>query len=188
MAMIAFGQGGVPVIGIAETVVSDSWDIACYLEAHYPERPSLFGGAVGQAHARLINAWADSAVLGSVARLVVGDIVKVIDPKDRDYFRATREQRFDATLEAVQADGRANRTVAGSVKVFDSQAAEAVRSLAGAAPSYADHIPGSARCKPGRAASAVRDAGGGRSGAGVAAAGARSVRRPGRSAACVMRA
>lgn len=139
---IAFsGQGRVPVIRDAETVVSDSWDIACYLEAHYPERPSLFGGAVGQAHARLINAWADSAVLGSVARLVVGDIVEVIDPKDRDYFRATREQRFDATLEAVQADGRANRVAAFRESLTPARLAlRAQPWLGGAAPSYADHI------------------------------------------------
>jgi glutathione S-transferase len=89
---IAFsGQGRVPVIRDGETAVSDSWEIACYLEAHYPERPSLFGGTAGQAHARLINAWADAAVLGPTARLVVCDIFDAIDPKDRDYFRSSRE-------------------------------------------------------------------------------------------------
>jgi hypothetical protein len=111
--VIAFsGQGRVPVIRDGETVISDSWAIADYLEAHYPERPSLFGGAGGQAHARLINAWADASVLGPAARLVVRDIVDAIDPKDCDYFRSSREQRFGETLEAVQADGRANRVAA----------------------------------------------------------------------------
>src|SRR5208337_5016999 len=72
---IAFsGQGRVPVIRDGEQVVWDSWAIACYLEAHYPERPSLFGGAAGQAHARLINAWADTAVLSAAVHLVVRDI------------------------------------------------------------------------------------------------------------------
>ena len=41
-----------------------------------------------------------------------GDIHAVIDPKDGDYFRSSREQRFGMTLEAVQADGRANRLAA----------------------------------------------------------------------------
>ena len=92
--VIAFsGQGRVPVIRDGETVVADSWAIACYLEAHYPERPSLFGGPTGQAHARLINAWADAAVLGGIVPLVVRDILDAIDPKDRDYFRSSRERR-----------------------------------------------------------------------------------------------
>jgi glutathione S-transferase len=139
---IAFsGQGRVPVIRDGETVVWDSWDIACYLEAHYPERPSVFGGAAGQAHARLINAWADSAVLGSVARLVVGDILNVIDPKDRDYFRSSREKRFGATLEAVQADGRGNRVAAFREGLTPVRLVLLAQPwLGGAAPSYADHI------------------------------------------------
>ncbi len=139
---IAFsGQGRVPVIRDGETVVSDSWEIACYLEAHYPERPSLFGGAAGQAHARLINAWADATMIGGIGRLILRDILDVVDPNDVAYFRAAREQRFGATLEAVQADGRANR-----LAVFRDSLAPArlvLRAqpwLGGAAPSYADHI------------------------------------------------
>jgi len=139
---IAFsGQGRVPVIRDNETVVSDSWSIACYLEAHYPERPTLFGGATGQAHARLINTWADSAVLGPAARFVVRDIVDVIDPKDRDYFRSSREQRFGTTLEAVQADGRANRVAAFREGLTPARLVlRAQPWLGGSTPSYADHI------------------------------------------------
>ena len=41
---IAFsGQGLVPVIVDGDKVVHDSWKIAQYLEATYPDRPSLFG-------------------------------------------------------------------------------------------------------------------------------------------------
>jgi glutathione S-transferase len=140
--MIAFsGQGRVPVIRDGETVVSDSWAIACYLEAHYPERPSLFGGAAGQAHARLINAWADAALIAAVARLVVCDIVDIIDPKDRDYFRSSREQRFEATLEAVQDDGRANRVATFRDSLAPVRLVLRTQPwLGGAAPSYADHI------------------------------------------------
>jgi glutathione S-transferase len=139
---IAFsGQGRVPVIRDNETVVSDSWAIAGYLEAHYPERPSLFGGAAGQAHARLINAWADATLMGPVARLVVCDILDAIDPKDRDYFRSSREQRFGATLEAVQAEGRANGVAALRDSLMPARLVlRAQPWLGGAAPSYADHI------------------------------------------------
>jgi glutathione S-transferase len=139
---IAFsGQGRVPVIRDGATVVSDSWAIACYLEATYPDRPSLFGGATGQAHARLINAWADAVVLGGAARLVVRDILDALDPKDCAYFRASREQRFGTTLEAVQEDGRANRL--GAFRDSLAPVRLVLRGepwLGGSAPSYADHI------------------------------------------------
>jgi glutathione S-transferase len=139
---IAFsGQGRVPVIRDGETVVSDSWEIAGYLEAHYPERPSLFGGAAGQAHARLINAWADATMIGPAARLVVRDIFDLIDPKDRDYFRSSREQRLGTTLEAVQADARASRVVAFRDSLTPARLVlRAQPWLGGDAPSYADHI------------------------------------------------
>ena len=79
---IAFsGQARVPVIRDGETVVFDSWSIAEHLEDHYPA-PTLFGGATGRAHARFINAWADSALLGGIARLIVHDILRATDIAD----------------------------------------------------------------------------------------------------------
>jgi glutathione S-transferase len=135
------GQGRVPVIRDGDVVVSDSWEIANYLESHYPERPSLFGGPTGQAHARLINAWADAVMMGAAARLVVRDILDAVDPKDVAYFRAAREQRFGDTLEAVQADGRANRLAAFRDSLTPVRLVLRAQAwLGGAAPSYADHI------------------------------------------------
>jgi glutathione S-transferase len=141
-AVLAFsGQGRVPVIRDGDAVVSDSWSIAEYLEATYPDRPSLFGGATGRAHARFINSWADGVILGGIARLIVRDLLDVVDPKDRTYFRESREARFGMSLEAVQqgretrvADFRASlllpvRLVLGRQKW-----------LGGDTPSYADHI------------------------------------------------
>jgi glutathione S-transferase len=139
---IAFsGQGRVPVIRDGETVVSDSWAIACYLEEHYPDRPSLLGGATGQAHARFINAWADAVLMAGAARLVVRDILDAIDPKDVAYFRSSREQRFGTTLEAVQEDGRANRLAAFRESLTPARLVlRAQPWLGGDSPSYADHI------------------------------------------------
>lgn len=138
---IAFsGQGRVPVIRDGDTVVHDSWAIATYLEAHYPDRPSLFRGPGGRAHARFINAWADGIVLGRIARLVVGDILAACDPKDHAYFRSSREERFGATLEAVQEDGR-NHTAALRDSLTSARLVlRAQPWLGGEAPSYADYI------------------------------------------------
>jgi glutathione S-transferase len=140
-AALAFsGQGRVPVIRDGETVVSDSWSIAEYLEEAYPERPSLFGGTHGHAHARFINAWADGVMLGGIARLIVRDLLDVVAPEDKDYFRASREQRFGMTLEDVQ-QGRETRVAdfrASLVPVRLVLGRE--KWLGGESPSYADHI------------------------------------------------
>ncbi|HVC63286.1 MAG TPA: glutathione S-transferase family protein [Acetobacteraceae bacterium] len=137
---IAFsGQGRVPVIRDGETVVADSWAIAEYLEERYPA-PALFGGATARAHARFINAWADSVMLGGIARLIVRDIFAVIDAGDRDYFRQSREARFGTTLEAVQA-GRETRVAAFRESLLPVRLVLGRQPwLGGAAPSYADCI------------------------------------------------
>ncbi len=138
---IAFsGQSKVPVIRDTNTIVCDSWSIACYLEDTYPDRPSLFGGGRGRSHVSFVNAWADAVMVGGIARLIVRDLLDVIAPEDTGYFRSSREARFGESLEAVQ-DGRESR-----VDEF-RQALLPVRLvlrrqdfLGGETPSYADHI------------------------------------------------
>ena len=133
------GQGRVPVIQDGATVVSDSWAIAVYLDQAYPNAPIL-GGPAGQAHARFINAWADSVMMSGIAPLIVRDLLDVIAEKDRDYFRSSREVRFGTTLEAVQA-GREDRVAAFRASLNPLRVALQGRPwLGGATPSYADHI------------------------------------------------
>jgi glutathione S-transferase len=137
---IAFsGQARVPVIRDDETVVSDSWAIAEYLEAQTPT-PTLFGGSGGRAHALFINSWADAVLMGGIARLIMRDIFDVIDVKDRDYFRSNREARFGCTLEEVQA-GREERVTAFRDLLLPIRLVlRRQQWLGGAGPSYADHI------------------------------------------------
>jgi glutathione S-transferase len=137
---IAFsGQAKVPVIRDEGTVVSDSWSIAEYLEDQVPT-PTLFGGATGRAHALFLNAWADAVLVGEIARFIVGDLLDIIDPKDRDYFRSSREARFGERLEATQ-EGREDRLPAFRALLLPVRLAlRRQQWLGGAAPSYADHI------------------------------------------------
>lgn len=134
------GQGKVPVIRDGARIVADSFAIAAYLDERYPDRPSLVGGTLGMAHARFLNSWSDGVMVGGIARLIVRDVLDVIDPGDRGYFRASREARFGTTLEAVQ-EGREQR-----VEGF-RESLQPIRTtlktqpwLGGEAPSYADYI------------------------------------------------
>jgi len=134
------GQSRVPVIRDGEAVVFDSWTIARHLEAKYADRPTLFGGPQGKAHARFINSWADGVLNPAIVRLVLVDVYAAIAEKDRDYFRASREARFGAPLEKVQ-EGR-EEAVAGFrqslLPVRVSLASQPF--LGGISPSYADYI------------------------------------------------
>jgi glutathione S-transferase len=136
---IAFsGQGRVPVIVDGARTVHDSWDIATYLDEAYPDRPMLF--PEGQGVARFVNSWADRVQLPGLIRLVIADIHAHLHPKDRDYFRQTREQRLGLPLEEAQADREA--------RVKDFRAVlEPLRAtvgvqpyLSGEEPAYPDYI------------------------------------------------
>lgn len=137
---IAFsGQAKVPVIRDGARTVFDSWAIAEYLEEQVPT-PTLFGGPTGRAHALFLNSWADAVLVGGIVRFIVRDLVDIIDPKDRDYFRSSREARFGKSLEDVQA-GREGRLAAFRDLLLPIRLVLRRQEwLGGAAPSYADHI------------------------------------------------
>jgi len=134
------GQGLVPVLVEDGAVVSDSWAIACWLEERYPDRPSLFGGATGQAVTRFVNAWADSALHPWIARMVVRDILDIIRPEDQGYFRSSREKRFGTTLEAWVAEREALLPEFRKALQPVRLPLRAQPFLAGEAPGYADYI------------------------------------------------
>ena len=134
------GQRTLPVIEDGGEVVADSWAIARYLERTYPDRPSLFGGPVGEALTLVLNGWVSATIHPMILGLIVLDIHDQLVPEDRAYFRATREKRFGRPLEEVQA-GREGRVA--EVRRALSPARLALESqpwLAGAAPGYADYL------------------------------------------------
>lgn len=140
---VAFsGQKLVPIVKDGDTVVTDSFAIACHLEDAYPDRPSLFGGpgAAGRGMAKAINGFVDRMVQPLIAPLIVADVLDCVDETCREYFRNSREQRFGMTLEAFQA-GRDEKVAAFRL------ALEPVRLvvkdqpfIGGDAPTYADYI------------------------------------------------
>jgi glutathione S-transferase len=130
----------VPVLIDGETSVADSWAIANYLEDHYPDRPSLFGGEGGRAMGRMMNWWGDIAVIGGMFPLIVADIPSHLKPVDAVYFRRTREARFGKPLDEVVA-GR-DKSVEGFRRALEPmrRTLKTQAYLGGAAPNYADYI------------------------------------------------
>ena len=108
IASIGDGVRTVPAIRDGERLIGDSWAIARYLEATYPDRPSLFGGPGGQAVTRFVESWCTAVLHAGLFGLIIADIWQHLLPEDRDYFRTSREQRFGRPLEAMQA-GRETR-------------------------------------------------------------------------------
>ncbi len=99
---VAFsGQSKVPVLVNGEAVISDSWNIACYLEDTYPDAPSLFDGAGGRAMARFVNLWVDHGLQKALSPILAPYALAAAHPDDRTYYRQTREARYGESLEAL---------------------------------------------------------------------------------------
>ncbi|RAP64647.1 glutathione S-transferase [Achromobacter sp. HZ01] len=132
------GQKLVPVLVDGGRVVSDSWQIACYLEDAYADRPSLFGGPTGRALSLFANSWADSTLVPTLARLLLPSIHGLIHEKDKDYFRATREKRF-GRLEDLPAGYEAQIAALRAALLPLRQTLARQPYLAGERPAYADY-------------------------------------------------
>ena len=96
----------VPLLRDGEKLVSDSFEIALYLEEAYPERPTLFGGEGGKTTARLVEGWSQMTLHPVIGRIAIMDIHDSLEPVDQAYFRRSREGRFGKPLEAVAETGR----------------------------------------------------------------------------------
>ncbi|MEO0546443.1 MAG: glutathione S-transferase family protein [Pseudomonadota bacterium] len=104
---IAGVEGGparrVPVLRDGETVIEESLEIAKYLDANYPDAPSLLKGEGGAALTELVITWSQTQVHPAVVKLCLMDIFNALAPEDQVFFRATREKAFGKTLEEFQA-------------------------------------------------------------------------------------
>lgn len=142
------GHTTIPVIEDGDTVVSDSWAIALYLEETYPDRPSIFGEAPGtrgvngpaRTFSEFLQHWGMRAFSFPLLHVIIKDIYDRLDPADQSYFRESREKRFGKTLEEMVE----NREQ--TLKEFRS-GLNPLRTvlagqpfLSGAAPLYPDYI------------------------------------------------
>jgi glutathione S-transferase len=138
---IAFSGGKtVPIIKDGDKVVRDSWAIAEYLEDRYPERSTLFGGAIGRGMAQAFNIWADRTLLALLMPVIVADLYERVDPGDDAYFRRQFEGFLKSTLEEARAKRdefakRLDRQLEPWQAVLKRQGY-----VCGVAPAYGDYI------------------------------------------------
>lgn len=134
------GHASVPVIRDGDTWVGDSWEIACYLDRRYPDRPLLMPPPSGEAHARLVAALCGALVFPAAVQIGVYQAYRLLDPGSQPYFRASREEMFKTRLEDLHADAtRGPAQLAGALKSFDEVLASCDY-LGGAGATYADFL------------------------------------------------
>ncbi len=136
--LAALGGKTVPILVDGDATLTDSWDIAVYLDQHYPAAPTLFQGP--SETYRFIAAWTDTVLSAGVARLIVSDILPLLSETACAYFKESREKRFGMPLDQVTAEREARlpefrASLAPLRRALGMQAF-----LGGAAPDYADYI------------------------------------------------
>ena len=92
-----------PVINDGDKVVSDSWAIAEYLEAKYPDSPRLFANEEARVKAEQFHQWASTVLSKHIPGILILDLYNVIAEQDKAYFRSSREARIGKSLEEFAA-------------------------------------------------------------------------------------
>jgi glutathione S-transferase len=140
-AVIGFsGQGKVPILKHDDRVIADSWAIALYLEKEFPERPTLFGGEVGQTLTQVFNVWADRELIPGLIPFLMRDVIDCVGEADGAHLRRQIEAAMKTSLEELYA-GREQAMLGIRRKLQPvRKALETNDFLGGAAPTYADYI------------------------------------------------
>ena len=133
------GQKLVPVLCDNNAIISDSWRIAEYLETNYTDQPTLFSSPTNKANEKFVSSWVDSQIHPLIAKCVVKDILDVIDPNDREYFRRSREERFGMPIDEIVANREETRALLKRTLFPVRKVLELNPFLGGTSASFADY-------------------------------------------------
>lgn len=95
--------------------ITDSMDIAVYLEEKYPDTPSLFPKGT-RAATELLNYHFMTTVSAKLLPLLLPPTCLSLNPPSAEYFRRTREQSYGKTLEEFAPPGPARDEAWAKVK------------------------------------------------------------------------
>ncbi len=131
-------QGKVPVFVDGDHTVVDSYEIFRYLDRAYPDNP-LLGEGEAESRARFFKFYAERSLAQGMMRTIVMDLFNAVHPKDRDYFRETREKAMGRTLEEVHAPSTGLTLLDKALEPLRGRLSE-VDFLDGDAPAGADYL------------------------------------------------
>jgi glutathione S-transferase len=87
-----------------------------------------------------VKRWAEGQLHPALVRLIVADIVKILDPRDVDYFRDSREKALGARLEDYCAAKEENLKRLHDLLAPLRFTVKDLPFLGGDRPAYADYI------------------------------------------------
>ena len=130
----------VPAIYDNGKMVSDSWEIAKYLDAQYPDKPMLMKDAEAEAHAQLVSNICNMMVFATAASMAIYPVSQIIDDESAAYFIETREAKFGKKLVDINNGDKdaAKAALAKGLSVFEATLGTSDY-LGGDAPTYADY-------------------------------------------------
>lgn len=130
----------VPAIYDNGKMVSDSWEIAKYLDAQYPDKPMLMKDAEAEAHAQLVSNICNATLFGTAVSMAIYPVSQIIDDESAAYFIETREAKFGKKLVDVNNEDKdaAKATLAKGLGIFEATLGTSDY-LGGDSPTYADY-------------------------------------------------
>lgn len=130
----------VPAIYDNGKMVSDSWEIAKYLDAQYPDKPMLMKDAEAEAHAQLVSNICNAMLFGTAVSMAIYPVSQIIDDESAAYFIETREAKFGKKLVDLNNEDKdaAKATLAKGLGVFEATLGTSDY-LGGDSPTYADY-------------------------------------------------
>jgi glutathione S-transferase len=138
---VAFAGGStVPTFVDGVHIYNDSWDIACYLEEAYADRPTLFGGSIGKAQAKLFSYQIVKPLIMPLFRTIVSDIHNCLDEPGKDYFRKGREPRIGCTIEEARGNFEPSLALFKENLWPYQQCLKGQSFICGDDPAYSDYI------------------------------------------------
>jgi glutathione S-transferase len=130
----------VPILEHGDHALSESWDIAEYLDRAFPDRPLLFSSPSELALTRLTDTWFVMEVMRKMFRVYIKDVHDAARPRDRPYFRESREKYIGDTLENFTADRASHLPAIRNSLAPLRMHLEKFPFLGGSTPNFADYI------------------------------------------------
>ena len=104
------------------------------------ERPALFGSSDARGMGFFIKRWSELTLHPALVRLIVADIVQILDPADSAYFRESREAALGSTLEDYCQARDANLKALEACLTPLRSSLKVTGFLGGDSPGFADYI------------------------------------------------